>query len=321
MPPSNSVSLRDQVAENRMTSREGAIEKAVKQAEKNITTHMGWFKKVAPSHIDAEQFTALALGAVRRGSDQLKMALWQHPDTFFDALSECARLGLVPGTEQFYMIPFRDNRDKVGRQPNPDKGTYKISSIVGYKGQLDMVYRTGTVTAVNCHVVRKGDKFIYRPSDDLPFHEIPANDYQQIGLGRASQREFLTGVWAYAAMVAGGHSQPMVLGVDEVLSYRARSAAVRMGSLEFWGPNWPEEGPNTPPMWRKTALRRLYDNVPHSTEYHYEMAKALSVARSDPMPLGSGLEAVGSADDDAPDGKVLQAAPEPDGEPAQDGNG
>jgi phage RecT family recombinase len=291
--------IRGEVASRGLSKREGEIDIAIRAAEARVAKHQGWFAKVAPRHIDAEQFTSLALGAIRRGSEQLKMALWQHPETFFDALSECARLGLVPGTEQFYFVPFRDGRDKVGNRPNPDKGTYSITPIVGYKGQLDMIYRTGQVTAVHCHVVRKGDKFTYRPDDTLPFHEIPANEWGQQGLGLRSQREFLTGVWAFAAMVSGGHSQPVVLGVDEVLSYRARSAAARQGGASFWGPAWPQEGLDTHMMWRKTALRRLYDNVPHSTEYQYEMARALAAVQADPLP-GSNPAAIGSADDDAP---------------------
>jgi hypothetical protein len=162
-------------------------------------------------------------------------------------------------------------------------------------------------------VVRKGDKFIYRPSDELPFHEIPGNDHGQVGLGGRDKREYLTGVWAFAAMVSGGHSQPTVLGVDEVLSYRARSAAVRRApnSQAFWGPEWPKEGPDTHMMWRKTGIRRLYGNVPHSTEYQYKMAAALNAARTDPIPVGSGQAAIGAGDDgDEPlTGTVLTAAP------------
>lgn len=310
MPPSN---IRGTVALNRQTPREGAILKAEDEVKAKIRQHVGWFAKVAPKHVDAEQFVELGIAAVRRGTIQLKTALWQHPESFFDALSECARLGLVPGTEQFYFVPFRDNRDKVGGQPNPDKGTYSITPVVGYKGQLEMIYRTGQVSAAHCHVVRKGDAFTWTPGLDLPVHEIPANDYGQVGLGGASKREFLTGVWAFAMMNAGGHSQPIVLGVDEVLSYRARSAAARQGGESFWGPNWPEEGKDTHMMWRKTALRRLYGIVPHSTEYMYEMARALASAQADPIPVGSGAAAIGTADDDGP--PVIQLTPE---EPGQD---
>jgi recombination protein RecT len=280
--------------------------------EAKIRKHGGWFAKVAPSHVDAERFVELGIAAIRRGSVNLQMALWQHPETFFDQLSECARLGLVPGTEHFYFVPFKDGRDKVGGQPNPDKGTYSISGIVGYKGMLDMVYRTGQVTAVSCYVVRRGDKFNWAPGEDLPKHVVPANEYGQVGLGGAKEREFLTGVWSFAAMAGGGHSQPAVLGVDDVLSYRARAK-----TFEFWGPNWPQEGKDTHMMWRKTSIRRLYGQVPHSTEYQYEMAHALATAQADPIPVGSGAAAIGAAEDDdtAP---VIRAVPEPSGQPGED---
>jgi recombination protein RecT len=293
--PDNTI--RGAVATQRQTPREGAMAKAVDLAVEKVRQHRGWFDKVAPQHVDAVQFVELGIAAIRRGSPQLHMALWQHPDTFFTALAECARLGLVPGTDQFYMVPYRDNRDKVGNQPNPDKGTYSISPIVGYKGMLEMVYRTGAVTAVHCHVVRQHDKFDWQPGLDVPFHEIPANEYNQRGLGSQSKRGFLTGVWACAAMTAGGHSQPVVLGVEEVLSYRSRSAAARQGGDGFWGPAWPAEGKDTHMMWRKTSIRRLYGQVPHSTEYQYQMAAALAAAQSDPLP-GSNPAMIGSAEDD-----------------------
>lgn len=298
--------IRGAALARQMTPREGQIAKAVDVAIGKVRTHQGWFNKVAPRHIDAEQFVELGIAAIRRGSDKLHLALMQHPVTFFDALSECARLGLVPGTEHFYFVPFRDGRDKVDGHPNPDKGTYKINPIVGYKGYLDMIYRTGAVTAVNTHVVRKGDKFSWQPGEGLPFHEIPANEHGQMGLGRRADREFLTGVWSFAAMAGGGHSQPVVLGVDEVLSYRARAK-----TFEFWGPDWPSEGPNTHMMWKKTAIRRLYGDVPHSTEYQYEMARALAAAQADPLP-GSNPAAIGSAeDDDSPiTGQVVHVVPD-----------
>lgn len=308
------TTIRGQVATRRMSAREGEIVKAVDLAVVKVRKHQSWFNKVAPRHIDAEQFVELGIAAIRRGTGSLQAALWQNPVTFFDALSECARLGLVPGTEHFYFVPFKDGRDKVGGQPNPDKGTYKISGIVGYKGMLDMVYRTGQVSAVHCHVVRKGDTFSWGPGEDLPAHEIPANEWGQRGLGRASQREFLTGVWAFAAMAGGGHSQPVVLGVDEVLSYRARAK-----THEFWGPEWPQEAPNTHMMWRKTGIRRLYGVVPHSTEYQYEMARALAAAQADPLP-GSNPAAIGSAEDDdltPPGATVVTGAVAPDSDEGQ----
>lgn len=323
MPPSTTI--RGAVAEREQTRQEGQLVKAVEIAEGKIRASRGWFDKVAPSHIDADQFVALCLGAVRRGGPNLHRALWQHPETFFDAVSECARLGLVPG-EDFYFVPFRDNRDRVGNQENPDKGTYSITGMVGYKGQLDLVYRTGAVTAVHAHVVRAADEFDWEPGPDLPAHKIKANEHGQRGLVPLSQRGELTGTWAFAVMVAGGHSQPAVLDADTVLAYRAKAK-----TFEFWGGTRevPKEIQSTPAMWRKTGLRRLYDMVPHSTEYRTEMARALAAAHTDPLP-GSNPAAIGSADEDVemPGGPVqllgalgqpLPAAGADDAPPPPDG--
>jgi recombination protein RecT len=281
------MTIRGKVGEDRMSTREGEISKAVVLAKDKLRLHRAWFDKVAPKHIDAEQFVSLCLGVVDRGSQNLKLAVLQNPDTFFTAASECARLGLVPGSN-FFFVPFKNGSEK-----SPRKGTYEITGIIGYKGMVDMIYRTGAVSAVHSYSVRAEDKFDYEPGEGLPAHVVPPNEQGQRGLGLVSRRGFLTGTWAFAAMTAGGHSQPVVLGSEEVLAYRARAK-----TFEFWGPPWPQEGKDTVPMWKKTGLRRLYEIVPHSTEYRYEMARALSAAQSDPLP-GSNPLAVGSAEDDS----------------------
>jgi recombination protein RecT len=272
-------SIRGQVATRRQTPRDAAIDLAVTKVKKQIEEYKGWFDKVAPSHISSDQFVELCLSVVRRGKPELHAALWQHPGSFFTAVAECARLGLVPG-DNYYFVPFKDNRDKAGGKPNPDKGTYSITGMRSYKGEMDLIYRAGGVTAIHCYLVREKDAFDWAPGMVLPAHEIPKNKFGQRGLGVSTDRGCLTGVWCFGVMATGGPSQPIVMGYEEVLKYRAKAK-----TFEFWGPMWPQEGPWTPDMWKKTGIHRLYPIVPHSAEYRDAAMRSLAVVQGDPLPV------------------------------------
>src|SRR6266567_4554119 len=125
--------------------RRGEVDEATQKlsdVEKRITAATGWFKKVAPKHIDAEQFTGLCIGAIRKGDKLLQSAVIQSPESFMQAVSDCAQLGLLPGNT-YHFAPFWSSADKC----------YTIVGIVDYKGELDLIYRAGGVQSVHCHVV------------------------------------------------------------------------------------------------------------------------------------------------------------------------
>jgi hypothetical protein len=80
---------------------------------------------------------------------------------FLAALLDAARLGLEPGTEQYYLTPR-----KV-------KGRLEILGIVGYQGYIELMYRAGAVSSVVAEVVYSNDKFtVPAGPDERPVHEI-----------------------------------------------------------------------------------------------------------------------------------------------------
>jgi recombination protein RecT len=261
------------MAENRNSVR-GAVEKrraagnqivdpAVQFAavREELLKQRAWFESVAPSHIDARQFIALCFNVVKESDWQLQKALVEAPRTFFAAATECAQMGLIPG-KTYHFVAF--NNTVKGRNGAADTKQMQVTGIVDYKGELDMIYRAGAVRAVHWDVVRQNDTFKWRPGMEIPYHVIHAPEYapEQEGLGDDLERGYLTGVYAYAAMMDGGFSKPVVLGKSAVMKYRARAK-----TMQFWGPDWPLEGPDTQAMWIKTALHRVYRTVPHSAEY------------------------------------------------------
>lgn len=248
----------------------------VAQLEEDIKRSMAWFESVAPKHIDPRQFVSLCLATVRRSDEYLQRAIIQNPATFLRAANECARLGLVPG-DNYYFVAFKDSKTQ----------TYQVTGIVGYKGEMDMIYRAGGVRSIHCHVVRANDQFRWIPGEmEIPHHVIAAPEGSgQVGLASDLERGHLTGVYAYCVLRDGGFSQPTVMGHGTVMGYRAFAKTDK-----FWGPKPTDdvpfpEIPSTPDMYRKTAIHKQFDMVPHSTEYLTEVMRVAAEIERNPHPV------------------------------------
>jgi recombination protein RecT len=112
------------------------------------------FATVLPSHLDAKQWLRLAEGLLRRDPTLAAVSI-ANPASFFAALLECARLGLVPG-DTYHLIAF--GRDVVG--------------ITDYKGEIELMYRAGMVQSIVCEVVYERDLFRFKPGDEKPDHTV-----------------------------------------------------------------------------------------------------------------------------------------------------
>lgn len=261
MPDNNQrrQSARAQVANRNPDQLAEELAEQRAEVEKRMNDATGWFAKVAPAHVDADRFVALAIGHVRKIGGKLLQGCIQNPDTLMIALVDCARLGLVIG-DTYHPVPFYDKHS----------GTYKITGIRDYKGEIELIYRSGMVDAVFGYVVRghqdakTPDHFNWRPGMTFPEHVI-ADD----GLADEVDRGHLRGAYAYARLSTGGYSPVIVMSKAKVLRTRPANAPA-----EFWGPEWPAEGPNTEAMWRKGPLHRLFNVVPHSSDYVAEMQRA-----------------------------------------------
>jgi recombination protein RecT len=242
-------SVRGQVA--KATQAEVSLD-GVRQ---RVRDARNWFNTVVPSHVDAEQFVALGLGQLNK-DPQLAEAAVANPGSFMLALSECARLGLIPG-ETYHLVVFRDNQ----------KHTLVVTGIVDYKGEIDMIYRAGGVNAIFCSVVRAKDHFSWRPGMDAPVHYTGTNEHGQEGLANDEDRGPLTGAYAYARLTDGSLSAPIVMPLSEI---KKHEDAAR--SKKFWQGIWRDD------MFLKTVLHKLFDRVPHSPEYLRERLRAESAA-------------------------------------------
>jgi recombination protein RecT len=207
------------------------------------------FVTVLPSHLRGDTWVRVAQGALKRGRKvaddpqrrtELEVAATNNQAAFLSALLDAARLGLEPGTEQFYLTPR-----KV-------KGRLEILGIVGWQGYVELMYRAGMVTSVVAEVVRERDSYRYRRGID----EVPVHDYPKFAGEKT--RGPLVGVYAYARMTTGAVSRVIELGEEDI--ERIKKSAD--GADKEWSP-WVK---HTEAMWLKSAVRQLAKWVPTSAE-------------------------------------------------------
>lgn len=149
----------------------------------------------------------------------------------------CAQAGLIPDgvTQQAHLIPYNDKR----------KGKV-CNLIIGYRGMLTLVRRSGEIDAVWACVVRQRDEFSYGRGTSQSIEHKPFRGLDGGGL-----------VACYAvAKFKSGNTDFEVMEGWEVDLIRNRSGAK-------------DDGPwatDTGEMWKKTVLRRLCKRLPQSED-------------------------------------------------------
>lgn len=295
-----------------------ALEQKAPSAGGLVRSYSDFLTPVLPSHVKPEMWLRLAQSALRKGKKemamiggqkvvgtQLELAALSNPASLGAALTEAARLGLEPGTEQFYLTPR-----KV-------KGQLEILGIVGYQGHIELMYRAGAIASVVVECVYANDVFVWRPGaldgniparwegpQKRPFHDI---DWD------SDDRGALRLVYAYAEMVTGATSKVVVLNGKAIERIKKSS----QGADSNYSP-WKQ---HEEAMWMKSAARQLAKWVPTSAEYIREQLRAEAVVAAEQRPevpaapeqvknLGSAwVEAQGDPeqfeDEDVIDGEVV----------------
>jgi recombination protein RecT len=147
------------------------------------------------------------------------------------ALMLCAQLGLEPGPlGQVYLVPFKK----------------QVEFIVGYRGYVDLAYRSGMMKSVVARLVYEKDAFkVSGGTTDKIVHEWDGLE----------DRGEIVAAYALAKLTTGGQVWQDIYESDWE---RARKASAS-GSKGV-GP-WNE---HRPAMIRKTAVRRLEPMLPKS---------------------------------------------------------
>jgi recombination protein RecT len=200
----------------------------------------GQLQAVAATHMNPERMMRLMANAIRTTP---KLADCD-PLTLLGAMMTSASLGLEPNTPlgHAYLIPFQ----------NRSKGVVEVQFIIGYKGMISLARRSGAVVNIHADVVYEGDEFSYEYGSEQHLRHKPSGP-----------RKSPTHAYCHAKLVDG--EAFIVLPWEVVIETRDASqgwkTAKRYGKTDTtpWGAHLHA-------MAKKTAVRRLFDELPISIE-------------------------------------------------------
>ena len=185
-----------------------------------------------PAHIGADRFARMALTALRTNDALARCTT----ESVMGGLLLGAQLGLeLNGPRgQAYLVPFKDKR-----------GISHAQFIIGYKGMVDLAYRSRDLRDIFAGVVREEDGFSYQHGSAPKLTHSPK-------LGGSGA---VIGYYAIARLRGGGQVF-QVLSPAEVEAHRKRSRAKDSGP---WVTDYEA-------MAKKTCVRTLFPFLPLSTD-------------------------------------------------------
>lgn len=214
--------------------QQGMVEnKAPKTMQQYIKSMEGEIAKALPTVITPERFTRMVLSAV---SVNPKLAECT-PKSFLGAMMTAAQLGVEPNTAlgQAYLIPYRNH------------GIMECQFQLGYKGLIDLAYRSGEVSIIQAHVVYANDEFTYELGLDPQLKHVPA----------ASDRGEAVAYYAMFKTKDGGYGFE-VMSVDDVRSHAKRYS--KSYDKSPWQTNFDE-------MAKKTVLKKVLKYAPLKSDF------------------------------------------------------
>lgn len=192
-------------------------------------------EKALPSVITPERFTRIVLSAIST-NPQLAACT---PQSFLGAMMTSAQLGLEVNTPlgQSYILPYRN------------KGQLEAQFQLGYKGLIDLAYRSGEVEVIQAHVVYENDHFECEYGLDPKLTHKPAD----------KDRGEPIKVYAVFKTKSGGFGFE-VMSMDDVRKHAEKYSKAYGSSFSPWKTNFEE-------MAKKTVLKRVLKYAPLKSDF------------------------------------------------------
>ena len=191
--------------------------------------------KALPSVMTPERFTRIVLSAVSV-NPQLGSCT---PSSFLGAMMTSAQLGLEVNTPlgQAYVLPYRN------------KGVLEAQFQLGYKGLIDLAYRSGEVEVIQAHVVYANDEFTCEYGLEPKLTHKPAD----------KDRGEPVKVYAVFKTKSGGYGFE-VMSMDDIKRHAAKYSKSYGSDFSPWKTNFEE-------MAKKTVLKRVLKYAPLKSEF------------------------------------------------------
>ena len=198
-----------------------------------IKKMQGEIAKALPSVLTPERLPRITLSAL---STNAKLAQ-TTPKSFLGAMMTSAQLGMEPNTPlgQAYLIPYKNH------------GVLECQFQLGYKGLIDLAYRSGQVSTIQAQTVYANDEFEYELGLEPKLRHVPAK----------TNRGEPVFFYAVFRTKDGGYGYE-VMSIDDVRTHAKKySKAYGNGP---WQTNFEE-------MAKKTVLKKALKYAPLKTEF------------------------------------------------------
>lgn len=225
--------------EKNLIQKQGGQMSAAKAEKKTMQAYIKAMEpaiqKALPSVITPERFTRMVLSAL---SSTPKLAECS-PQSFLAAMMTAAQLGVEPNTAlgQAYLLPYRNH------------GQMECQFQLGYKGLIDLAYRSGEVSVIQAHTVYENDVFEYELGMDPKLRHVPAK----------ADRGDAVAYYAMFKTKDGGYGFE-VMSVDDVQRHAQRYSKSYGSGSSPWRSNFDE-------MAKKTVLKRALKYAPLKSDF------------------------------------------------------
>lgn len=192
-------------------------------------------KKALPSVITPERFTRMVFTALS-STPKLQQCT---PQSFLGAMMQAAQLGLEPNTPigQAYLIPYKN------------KGIQECQFQLGYKGLIDLAYRSGEIKDIQAHEVYENDAFEYEFGLEPKLKHIPATH----------DRGEIIMYYAVFHMVNGGYGFE-VMSKEDIINHAKKTSQSYDSSYSPWAKYFDE-------MAKKTVIKKCLKYAPIKTDF------------------------------------------------------
>lgn len=193
-----------------------------------------------PYPVSVDRFIRVCISAL----EQKPKLLLVHPALVMDAFLRCAQLGLEPNTAlgHVFIEPVQQREDEGGR--------WVVDWILGYKGMVQLIYRSPAIDDLSVTAVHAADEWEYEQGTDA---------YLMHKQALAERGDI---VFFYVLLWFAGAPKPRfeIVTLEEIDERRNLSSAVQRGDeTSAWFTNELS-------MQRKTCLRIIFPMLPVSPE-------------------------------------------------------
>lgn len=245
------------------------LEKKIKETKKPITLrewielNKSTIQKALPKGFTSERMIRILFGAIRNNPNLLTCTRI----SFISAIMSSIQLGLEPNTVlgQAYLIPYYNSKLKCR----------EVQFQLGYKGLLDLAYRTGQFLEIYAQEVYEGDQFAFELGTEKFIRHIPTDS----PVKDKNDKPIITYVYAIYKKIKGG-THFVVWPTEKLERHKEKYVkAFQKGEKEKKVDRFSAWIQSPIPMYKKTVVKDLLKYADISVEFRRKLEVDETVKR------------------------------------------